>query len=107
MSVESVVSKSKRKNIGDKTENENTLAETEGLEGEGNDMDYMCREEMRRVGAAQTGEVTQARGVAWAGDASKVAWMGDALKVAWRGAAMPILTASAGHCSKHRQECQC
>ena len=60
MSVESVVSKSKRKNIGDKTENEDTLAETEGLGGEGNDMDCMCREGMRRVGAAQTGGMTRA-----------------------------------------------
>ena len=73
MSVVSVVSKSKRKNIGDKTENEDTLAETEGPEGKGNDMDCMCREGMRHVGAAQTGEVTRARGVVWAGDASKVA----------------------------------
>ena len=55
MSVESVVSKSKRKNIGDKTKNEDTLAETEGPGGEGNDMGCMCREGVRRVGAAQTG----------------------------------------------------
>ena len=105
--------------MGDKTENENTLAETEGPGGDGNDMDCMCREGMRRVGAAQTGAaqtggvtrvwaaqtgaaqtggVTRARGVAWAGDASRGSTM---------GAAMPILTASAGHHSERRQECQC
>ena len=53
----SVVSKSKRENMGDKTENENTLAKTEGLERDGNNMDCMCREGMRRVGMARTGGV--------------------------------------------------
>jgi hypothetical protein len=49
--------------MGDNTENENTLAETEGPGGgNGNDMDCMCREGMRRVGAAQTGGMTRACG---------------------------------------------
>ena len=56
----SVVSELKRGNMGDKTENENTLAETEGPGGDGNDMDCMCREGMRRVGAAQTGGMIRA-----------------------------------------------
>ena len=46
--------------MGDNTENENTLAETEGPGGNGNDMDCMCREGMRRVGAAQTGGMIRA-----------------------------------------------
>ena len=63
--------------------NENTSAETEGLEGGGNDRDCMGRG-MRRVGVAQTGGVTWAGGVMWAGGA---AWAGDALRGAWVGAA--------------------
>jgi hypothetical protein len=49
--------------MGDNTENENVLAETEGPGGgNGNDMIVCVGREMRRVGAAQTGGMARAGG---------------------------------------------